>query len=139
MIPDNFYEWPPSERKEWLKANADRTERDVTTYKQLNPNQIDDLEGKIAKQSVELSKIENEKKEVMAHFKDRIDPVKTGLKEFIRTLRTGQEEVTTDIFYIADYDNGRMIGYAPDGVEVENRRLREDEMQSSIHSIKRVN
>lgn len=139
MIPENFHMMPRKERLDWLKANADSTERDQNVFKDLNPSEIDDLEGQIATDSVELSKIEQEKKEVLASFKERMDPIKNDLKINIQSLRTGQEEVVTDIFYIADYDNNRMYGYAPDGTEVRNRRLRSDEMQISIHSINRAN
>ena len=138
MIPDNFYKIPPNERRKWLAANADYTRADVTVFKDLNPAQIDDIESDIASMSVELSEIEAEKKQVLSSFKERIDPVKEELKELIQKFRTKQEEITTDVFYIADYDHGRMIGYAPDGVEVENRRLRDDERQSTIHSIGRA-
>lgn len=137
ILPDDFMKWPFAERQSWLKANADSVVTDQTVYKELSPEQRDELETDISKASMDLQKTEEEFKEVKKTYKEMLDPIKDGLKTMVKSLRTGLEEVTTDIYYVADYDNGRMYGFAPDGVEVENRRLRSDERQTTVHSIGR--
>ena len=139
ILPKVFEDWPLHERITWLKANPDNVDNGKTVFKDLNEKQIDELESSIAKQNVDLADVQKEYDDIKSAYNERLKPMKEELKTSVRMLKTGQEEITTDIYYIADYDNGRMIGYAPDGVVVENRRLRSDEMQSTIHSMNRAN
>lgn len=139
LLPNGFDKMPFSERRKWLEANADKTAKDKTVFKDLSPQQMDELETEIATTATDLSDEEAAYKEVQAEYRERIKEFRQDLDLLIQKRRTGQEEITTDIYYIADQDNGRMYGYAPDGVEVENRRLTEEERQTTIHSMGRAN
>lgn len=138
MLPENFHEMPRIERLKWLDANADDVGQEESHYKDLSPEQIDKLESEITQLSISVHQKEEEYDEVKKAWREEINEVKDSLSLSIKKFREGQEQVVTDVYYIADYENGRMIGYAPDGVEVVNRRLTQEEKQSTIHSLNRA-
>lgn len=69
--------------------------------------------------------------EYNARKKDRAESMRSVLKD-IRAKQTMKEQT---VYYVPDFDTGRMEIYNESGDLIENRRLRPEERQTSIHEL----
>lgn len=119
------------QRKLILEQNADSVEQ--TTY--LKPLTEDEILGKkdiLTDNSIRLFDIEEDKKEAMKVYKDKIDPLKKENNLLLSEIRTGQAKVAGILYHMANHDEGYMETYDENGELIQSRKLRPDEKQKTI-------
>lgn len=120
-----------NERLIILQQNADKVEQ--TSYqKPLTEEAKNDKREILTDNSIQLFDLEEEKKEAVKVFKDRIDPLKKHNNKLLLEIRTGQETVDGTLFHMANHDDGMMEVYDNDGYMVESRRLKPNEKQGNL-------
>ena len=131
MLKQFMPELTPKERLIILEQNADQI--DVTTYqKPLTEEALADKKDVLTENSIALFDLEEEKKEAVKVYKDKIDPIKKQNNKLLTEIRTGQETVTGKLFMMANFDDGMMETYDADGFLVESRRLKATEKQGNL-------
>jgi hypothetical protein len=122
------------ERKLLLQQNADSIEE--TNYlKPLTPEEMDIRREELTENAIKLSEYEDEKKEAMKEFKEKMDPLVTANKLLLSELKTKQAKVAGTLFHMANHDDGMMETYDEQGELIGTRRLRPEEKQTKIFSL----
>lgn len=123
----------PEERKILLEQNADIIEE--TKYqKPLTQDDLDLRRERLTDNCIKLSELEEEKKEVVKGYKDRMDPLIADNKILMSEVRTKQSTVQGRLFHMKNHDTSMMETFDEDGLLVSTRRLRPDEKQKTIMS-----
>lgn len=126
-----FKDLPRSQRLEELEANAAKI-TEMTYMKQFTQEELGDEKDSLVESSIELARLEDEKKVVIEDFKTKIDPHKKAIKARIQNIKSGQREVTEQVYMLAEHHEGFMYTYNEDGDLIEKRRLRQDERQTTM-------
>lgn len=122
------------ERLMVLQENAAKVEQ--TTYqKQLTPDELAARHEDLADNCIKLSSIDDEKKEVMAEFKLRTDPLSASNKTLLTEIKTKQCTVDGTLYHLANHEEGWMETYDHEGMLIATRRLRPEEKQGTIFSL----
>lgn len=126
-----FQEYDPIERIDMLKTHSDEIE-DRYYHKTLTDEEVTKLKSEFAVKNVELSKLEELKKESMDKFKAQMDPIKSKTKEQLMEIRTGRREVNGELYKVIDHDQ-RMVGwYDKEGNLIESRPATHEEAQTTL-------
>lgn len=120
-----------SVRVQALKDNAEKTE-EFTYPKALGADDLSFLKDNLVKDSVSLSKLEEERKEFLTQLKSKVKPLKQEVAVTLGKLRTKVEEVTEVVYLLADQEEGMMGYYNADGNLVYQRVLLAEERQFRI-------
>lgn len=130
FMPDST----PKERLMILQENAAKIEQ--TTYqKTLSQEELQVRLEDLGDNCIKLSQIDDEKKDVMAAFKLRTDPLTTQNKTLLTEIKTKQTSVEGTLFHLANHDDQMMETYDHDGMLISSRRLRPEEKQGTIFSL----
>lgn len=122
------------ERLMVLQENAAKIEK--TTYqKTLTPDEIATRLEDLGDNCIKLSQIDDEKKEVMAEFKLRTDPLTITNKMLLTEIKTKQTTVDGTLYHMANHEDGFMETYDQEGMLIGTRRLRPEEKQGTIFSL----
>ncbi|MBS1915698.1 MAG: hypothetical protein JST87_05435 [Bacteroidetes bacterium] len=125
------------ERKRILEENCDS--REATKYlKQLTPDELDQRREQVTDNAIQLGELEEEKKEAMAEFKSKIDPLVKQNKFILREIKTRQSEVSGILYHMANHEEGMMETYDESGEMIASRRLRPEEKQQKLFSISKT-
>lgn len=119
------------ERLQVLRDNAEKSEQ-FRYPKQLSEEELTNLKHNLSQQYIELDKHEEAKKEYMADFKAKTDPIKKQVKFELAQVRTGVLEVEEEVFLVADHDDQLMRYYNAEGDCVYKRALMPQERQMRI-------
>ncbi|AGO49152.1 hypothetical protein Phi39:1_gp37 [Cellulophaga phage phi39:1] len=119
------------DRKEILKQNAVKTEN-FTYPKALDELEISNLKSEMTKNYISLAKHDEAKKEFMVDHKANIKPLQSAVNIQMAKIRTQIEEVTEEVFLLADHEAGLMGYYNATGKLVYSRPLMPEERQFSI-------
>ena len=118
-------------RVQTLKDNAEKTE-EFTYPKALGSEDLGLLKDQLVKNSVSLSKLDEERKEFLTGIKAKVKPLKQEVAITLGKLRTKVEEVTEEVYLLADQEEGMMGYYNADGNLVYQRILLPEERQFRI-------
>ena len=95
--------------------------------------EIGEFREKVTDTSLKLRDVTEEKKAVMAAFKERTEPLHELLNICLDAVRLGFEDKTVDCYLIPDFTEDRMLFIeVATGEEVGSRRLRQSERQQNI-------
>ena len=120
-----------NERLSILQNNADKIEQ--TTYlKPLTEEELNERREMLTDNCIKLGDLEEEKAEMVADFKAKIDPLKAVNKDLLWELRVKQAKVDGTLYHMANHDESMMETYDQNGELVATRRLRPDEKQTRI-------
>ena len=118
-------------RIEYLEANCHGIE-EKGYMKQFTPEQIAGMKDKLAEASITINEIELRKKEAMEAFKNELKPLETEVKELLKGIKEKAEFVEEQCFKFV-FDDERMVGYYnSEGVLIEARPMRPEEMQTAM-------
>lgn len=124
----------PKERLQALKDSAEKVES-FTYPKPLSDDDLSLLKDEMVKDSVKLAKLEDEKKDFNTNHKSKVKPLKQSFAVTLNKLRNKVDEVTEEVYLLADQDNGMMGYYNADGKLVHVRVLKPEERQHRIIDI----
>lgn len=119
------------ERKQMLRDSAVRSE-DFTYPKPLDAKEVTHLKDEYTKKRITISKLDEKKKEFMTDWKAEMKPLLLETGEQMTKIRSKVEEITGDVFLLAEHDEGMMGYYNTSGELVYSRPLMPEEMQFSI-------
>ena len=140
FIPDNFHAMSPLERIQFLRSNADERREQQTVVRSLNPDEKDSLKEEYVITNIELTAKEEEYDKVKKEWQETLKPLKQKAKEHMDKIRTGYEEITSDIFLFRDHEEGRVYSILPNGEVHDSRRMLDHERQSTMQSnLRKVN
>ena len=129
----------PMERIRVLKDMAEKVE-EFTYPKQLDDRQMGAVKDEFTKTAIQMARMNEEKKQFMDEFRNRMKPVKMTMESVLNTIRNKHEEITENVYLIKDTDTGKMAYYNAAGELVHHRPLRDEENQYSItEQIRKVN
>lgn len=94
----------------------------------LSLDEIEERQQKLSVNSINIFKLENEKKEKVQEFKDKIDPLKEDNIKLMTEIDTGKKEEKGTLFFVPDFGQKLMITYDTTGRWVSERRLNPGEM-----------
>jgi len=121
----------PKERVQALRDSAEKVEN-FTYPKKLTGDDLSLLKDDMVNDSVLLAKLEDAKKEFNTSHKASVKPLKQSFAITLNKLRSKVEEVTEEVFLMADQQEGLMGYYNADGILVHSRVLRPEEKQFRI-------
>jgi hypothetical protein len=118
-------------RMEYLEANCHGIE-EKGYMKQFTPEQIAEFKDKLAGTSIAINEIEIRKKAAMDAFKLELQPLETERKDLLKGIKEKAEFVEEQCFKFI-FDDERMVGYYnAEGVLIEARPMRPEEMQTAM-------
>lgn len=127
---------PESEREQFLSDNCDAMEG-IGYTRRFSPDELAQKKEELANVSIELNEIEQEKKDAMADFKERMKPYDEARKRLLGELKDKSEYVNETCYKFIDHDE-RMVGYYNKlGELVSSRPIMPQEMQKTTFSINR--
>lgn len=119
------------DRKTLLEENADKIEK--TDYlKPLSPEDLDIRRETLTDNAIALSEMEDEKKDTMADFKAKMDPLTKHNKLLLSEIKTRQAKCEGTLYHMANHEEGMMETYDETGEMILSRRLRPEEKQKTI-------
>jgi hypothetical protein len=122
------------ERLMILQETAVKIEQ--TTYqKSLDADELAARHEDLAENCIKLSSIDDEKKEVMADFKLKTDPLNQANKTLLTEIKTKQATVDGTLYHLANHEEGFMETYDHEGMLIATRRLRPEEKQGTVFTI----
>lgn len=131
MFPDKS----PRDREQLLRDNAVKVEN-RTYLRALDQSEVIELQNSYTQRAIELANAESELKSARETFKSIAKPIKVEMGEIIQGIRTSSEEITEEVFLLADMDDQIMCYYNKFGELVYSRPLMQNEKQYSITDIK---
>src|SRR5690606_14307370 len=125
----------PADRERLLRDNATKVEN-RTYLRALDPAEVIELQNTYTQKAIELANAEDELKVHRENFKAVAKPLKVEMGQIIQGVRTASEEVTEEVFLLADMDEQMMCYYNRLGELVYSRPLMQNEKQYSITDLK---
>jgi len=119
------------ERASFLEDNCDAVE-EVTYSRAFEPEELALKREQLTDASIKIADIEEEKKEVMDGFKERLKPLQGQKSEAIKSLRDKSQTVTEKCYKFLDEET-KMVGfYNKEGNLVSSRPAFQKELQKTI-------
>lgn len=119
------------ERASFLEDNCDAVE-EVTYSRAYEPEELALKREQLTDASIKIADIEEEKKEVMDGFKERLKPLQEQKSEAIKSLRDKSQTVTEKCYKFLDEET-KMVGfYNKEGNLVSSRHAFQRELQKTI-------
>lgn len=121
------------ERIELLENSADGVVED-TYYRKLTSSELTEKKAQFTANALKVDDLEEQKKDVLDEFKEKISPLKRRHKELGSEIRTGFEEQTGNLYKMIDLDENWVSFYSETGELIENksRPAEMDEQQKTI-------
>lgn len=123
ILQDHSHE----QRRAIIEASH-RTER-ITYTRNLTEAEIDNESKKLATEVKILASQEEEKKEVMRSYKERIDGTRARMEQISKTLLNGTVEVTEKCLKVLNVDSREVGFYNESGELVKVRGMVDDDLQ----------
>ena len=122
------------ERASFLEDNCDAVE-EVTYSRAFEPEELALKREQLTDASIKIADIEEEKKEVMDGFKERLKPLQEQKSEAIKSLRDKSQTVTEKCYKFLDEET-KMVGfYNKEGNLVNSRPAFPNEMQKTMFQV----
>lgn len=119
------------ERASFLEDNCDAVE-EVTYSRAFEPEELALKREQLTDASIKIADIEEEKKEVMDGYKERLKPLQEQKSEAIKSLRDKSQTVTEKCYKFLDEET-KMVGfYNKEGNLVSSRPAFQKELQKTI-------
>lgn len=126
-----FQNIPERERTQYIKDNA--TSSETRTYtRPLDAAEVISLQNEFAQRAIELNIADEELKRHRETFKSTAKPLKIQMAKIMQGIRTSSEELTEEVFLLADMDEQMMGYYNSFGELIYSRPLLASERQFSI-------
>lgn len=130
-----FQNETPEERKRSLQNSADSVLKEKKFYKKLDSDELIQRRKVYTDKSLKLSDMEEEKKELVKDFKDRMDPIKSEVKSLGSEIRTGHAQFEGNLYGFIDETTLMVYFYSESGelIETETRPANQEELGLFSH------
>jgi len=127
---------PGKKRIAFLMDNCDAVE-EKGYMKRFTLEQLSQMKETLSETDIKINDIEDEKKEVMSEFKERLDPLVKERKTILVGLKNKAEFVSENCYKFVDTENREVSFYNQEGDLIESRPAFPEEMQGSIFQLNR--
>lgn len=128
----------PKERETIMQENAAKVEN--TTYqKPLSADDLSERRETLADNFIKIHQKQDDFKLVKDSFKLSMKPLLESNSVLLNEIKMKQATVSGTLYHMANYEDGMMETYDHEGYLISSRRLRPDERQANIFSLKAVN
>ena len=103
--------------------------------KTLSEEEVTERRKQLANVSIEINDIEEEKKEVIAHFKERLAQPLSDKKDLLSAIKHKSEYRKGNLYHMDDQEKGFMYIFDEEGICVDSRLLKPTERQGRIRTI----
>ena len=134
VIAKRLESMSPQQKVNFLRDNAETIENDKFYQRVLDTEEIQEAERNHTRDSIELTKLNEEFDVVKSDYKVKAKEVKERISVNLQSVRMGMIECKGSLYHFADQEEGMMYTFSQDGDMVESRKLRPNEKQMSIHS-----
>lgn len=134
MSKDQYQDVPEGKRAELLDQQAYRIEQ-MPVKRPYSKDELDFFKDEISSKMISIDHEEKKFESVKKEFKEKIEPQKREVREYLNKVRLQYEEKEEKVYLIADYDSGEMLYYDSNGIFLESRRLMPSERQQNVFSI----
>lgn len=119
------------EQRDAILAASKKKER-ITYTRNLTEAEIDNESRKLASEVKILASQEEEKKEVMRSYKERIDDTRARMEAISKTLLDGTKEVTEECLKVLNVEGKEVGFYNRSGELVKVRPMIDDDLQMDL-------
>ena len=123
-------------RVAFLMDNCDAVE-EKGYMRPYTPEELAKLKEKLPQTVIEISDIEEEKKEAVKGFKTRLEPLTTERKKIVEGLKKKAEFITEECYKFIDQEKREVGFYNGNGDLIESRPAYSEELQGTIYQIGR--
>lgn len=135
-----FADKPEQERRQLLEDNADFIEQ-MDYMTQLNDEEIELRKSEFAQKSIEEARLEDEKKEIVDEYKEKLGPIKKEKSRLLDEIKHGAVAEYGKVYKFVEIDTS-MVGYYNDRGQLVSSRPANQEERSQLtitHSIRKAN
>jgi len=126
-----------AKRIDFLDSNCDAVE-EKGYMKPFTPDELNEMKDTLASTTIEINDIEEEKKEVMVEFNERLKPFKEEQKILLVNIKNKAKFVNEKCYKFIDREE-RMVGfYNENGDLIDSRPTYANELQGTIFQMKRT-
>ncbi len=127
----------PEQQREQIIADSCDAIESIGYTRRFSPEELAQKREELASVAISLAEIEEEKKDAMADFKERMKPLDEDRKRLLQELKS-KTEFVNETCYKQIYHDERMVGYYNRlGELVSSRPIMPQEMQKTTFSINR--
>jgi hypothetical protein len=119
------------QRETFLKDNCERVES-KGYMKPFTPEQLQGHKEELADLSIRIEQAEEEKKEAVKFFKEKLDPMTRQRSELVKSIRQKAEYVDELCYKFVDRENRQTGYYNAEGDLIELRPATADELQLTL-------
>jgi hypothetical protein len=123
-----------SQREAFLKDNCDRVE-EKGFMKPYAPEELQERKESLVGLSVEIERIEDEKKSSARYFKEALKPLVKERRELLTDIRQKAVYVREICYKFVDREERQAAWYNSDGDLIEMRPATADEMQPTLFTL----
>jgi len=106
--------------------------KEISYDKKFTATEMSEIKDRLADQSIALSDVEEEFKDVKQTYTDQMNPIKHDIKDQIGYLKSGKRLVTEPCYMFIDRETKETGFYNEDGELVHSRPSTLDEMQLKL-------
>lgn len=121
----------PKEIKALLESNADATEK-MKYVRYFDEDELAEHNERFLNQSVEYETLNDELDLIKKQYAGKMKPLKAENKVLLKELKLKGEEKDEEVYKIIDQEAKEVGYYSPQGILIHTRRIRKDEIQSSL-------
>lgn len=126
----------PEIREKMLKDNCDQIVQD-SYMKRLTPEELTSMKDSLSGIAIAINDLEEEKKELVAEIKTRLDPLKDEMRDKLTIIKNKAVLYKGDLFKFID-PKERMVGfYDSEGDLISSRTAMADELQGTFMQVLR--
>lgn len=126
-----FQNVPLEIRSKYLGDNADALEQ-KSYMRPFDQSEVEQKKDDLTRLCIQIDNLELEKKEFMDNWKEKAKPVIEEKKMILTDLRQGAEFINDTCYKFVDRGEGMVGYYSPEGMLIEQRKAKPDEMQTTI-------
>jgi hypothetical protein len=119
-----------------LEDNALDIAEDYSYHRPLSDDEVADLRNEFAEKHMEIENLQKKKAALMAEINGELKAKKITASAALSMIRTGKEEVSGTVYFIQDFDAGKIKVYDAEGILISERPMKQADRQARIFQSK---
>lgn len=129
---------PDHQRLQVLKDSADSVE-ETSYFKPLTQDELEAKREEYLENQIKLTTLQDELEILKDDYKIKTKPLSVQNRELLIQVKTRQMEIHGTLYHLANHETGFMETYNEFSELISTRRLRPNEKQKNIFSLKASN
>lgn len=128
----------PEARERVIRDNCDKIEK-KSYMRNFTPDELLAMKDQLSDVAIQINDIEEAKKEAVAEFKRKLDPLVDTKKSLLNNLKNKAESVNEEVYKYTDVHNKEVGYYTKEGRLIESRPAYANELQGNIFQLSVAN